>query len=65
VALPDDALVENASEIEHGLDLVGDHFADWDSRPVGHDRGDGLLVDLRVDHPLFRIDLAKLAHLAA
>ena len=65
VALSDDALVENAGEVEHGLDLVGDHLADRNSRPVGDDRGDRLLVDMRVDHPLFRIDLAEFAHLTA
>ena len=65
VALSDDAPVENVGEVEHGLDLVGDHLADRNARPVGHDGGDRLLVDMRVDHPLFRIDLAEFADLGA
>ena len=65
VALSDDALVEDAGEIEHRLDLVGDHLADRNSGPVGHDGSDRLLVDMGVDHPLFRIDLAELVHLDA
>ena len=63
VALPDDALVKDAGEIEHSLELVGDHLADGNSRPVGDDRGDRLLVDVGVNHPLFWVDLAELVHL--
>ena len=59
VALPDDALVQRLREIEHGLDLVLDHPADRDAGPVRDDRGDRLLVDMGIDHPVGRIDLAE------
>ena len=52
VALADDAPVEDVGEIEHRLDLVGDHLADRNAGPVGDDGGDRLLVDMGVDHPL-------------
>ena len=57
--LADDAPVEDFRQVEHGLDFVGHHPADRNAGPVGHDRGDRLLVDMRVDHPLFRIDRAS------
>ncbi len=51
--------------MEHRLDLVGDHLADRNAGPVGDDRGDRLLVDMRVDHPLLGHDLAEFADLGA
>ena len=59
MALPDDALVQRLGEVEHRLDLVLDHPADRDAGPVRDDRGDRLLVDMGVDHPVGRIDLAQ------
>ena len=65
VGLADNAPVQDLGEVEHGLDLVGDHLPDRDARPVGDDRCDGLLVDMGVDHPLLRNDLAELADFGA
>ena len=50
MALADDAPVEDLRQLQHGLDLVLDHAADGDAGPVRDDRGDGLLVDMGVDH---------------
>ena len=65
VALADDAPVEDLGEMQHRLDLVGDHLADRNAGPVGDDRGDRLLVDMGVDHALLGIDLAEFADLGA
>ena len=43
----------------------GDHPADRNAGPVGDDRGDRLLVDMGVNHPLFRVDLASSSTLRA
>ena len=37
-------------------DLVLHHAADRNAGPVGDNRGDGLLVDMRVDHAALGID---------
>ena len=44
-----------SARLENGLDLVLDHAADRNAGPVGHDRGDRLLVDMGVDHALLGI----------
>ena len=53
--LADDAPVEDFRQPQHVLDLVLHHAADRNAGPVGDHRGDHLLVDMGVDHPLFRI----------
>ena len=65
VRLADHAAVEDVGEAEDRLDLVLDHAADRNAGPVGDHRGDRLLVDMRVDHPLFRIDRLQRVELLA
>ena len=58
---PTTRLFRMSARLQHGLDLVLDHPADRDAGPVGDDRGDRLLVDMRIDHPAVRLDLVRVA----
>jgi hypothetical protein len=58
--LPDDTAVEDVSKVQNRLHLVLHHAADGDAGPVGDDGGDRLLVDIGIDHPLFRLDRFQL-----
>ena len=49
-------LFRMSARVEDRLHLVLHHAADRDAGPVRDDRGDRLLVDMRVDHALVRID---------
>ena len=49
-------LLRISGRLQHGLDFVRDHPADGDAGPVGDHRGHRLLVDMGVDHALFRVD---------
>ena len=49
VALAHDARAERVDELQDGLDLVLDHPAHRDPRPVGHDGGHGLSIDAGQD----------------
>ena len=61
--LADDPFLELGSEIEYGLDLVGQHLADGDARPAGDNLGDGLGIDADLHQRGFALELAKFAGL--
>jgi hypothetical protein len=60
VPLPDDPLVEGVGELEHRLDLVLDHAAYGDARPVADDRGHRLRVHDRQDQRLVALHAGEL-----
>ena len=55
VVLADDALAQQAVEVEHGLDLVARHAPDRNAGPVGYHRGHGLVVDSRQNQRSFTL----------
>ena len=61
VVLTDDALPEDPCQAKHGLDLVLDHPADRDARPVRHHRRHGLLVDQRQHERVLALQRRELA----
>src|SRR5262249_31751923 len=60
VALADNARVQRIDQLEHRLDLVLDHSADGDARPVRHHGGDRLGVDTRQDQRKLALSLDEL-----
>ena len=63
--LPANAAAQAVLEVEDRLDVVLDHLADGDARPVADDRRDEGLVDVGVDEQLLGLDGLELVELRA
>ncbi len=65
MGLADDTAIEDFRQLQNGFDFVANHAADGDAGPVRHDRGDRLLVDMGIDHPLLGRDALQRVELVA
>ncbi len=54
--LTDDPAVQDFGQIENSLNFVAHHPADGNSSPGRDNRGHRLLIDMRIDHALIRVD---------